>query len=167
MTGWKQEMGVSEDTALVKSYVPQEVKETWKAEAERHGFSLSKYVAAKVEQSRAHDQLGPDRGDEDVEKVKQLKQRVTELENQLDDARSKQPNAGGAVSILEDGQVKQVLSHRAQTLEELLRKVIEGMAVDELIRKPVETRLYELAADGQVEFQRGSGWKLSNGGEDR
>jgi hypothetical protein len=33
MTGWKQEMGVSGNTPLVKSYVPQEVKDSWKEEA--------------------------------------------------------------------------------------------------------------------------------------
>ena len=52
MTGWKQNMGMSEDVALVKSYVPDQVKETWKEEADEQGVSLSKYVAAKVEQAR-------------------------------------------------------------------------------------------------------------------
>jgi hypothetical protein len=85
----------------------------------------------------------------------------------LEQARSQQPDAGGAVSILEDGQVKQVLSYRTKTLEELLRELIENTAVDQLIRKPVETRLYELAADGQVEFQRGNGWRLVDGGDSR
>jgi hypothetical protein len=42
----------------------------------------------------------------------------------LEQARSQQPDAGGAVSILEDGQVKQVLSYRTKTLEELLRELI-------------------------------------------
>jgi hypothetical protein len=159
-------MGVSEDTALVKSYIPQEVKDEWKEEAERHGLSLSKYVAAKVEQCRAHDQTNT-QGGENSEKVRELKQRINELENQLEDARRKTPDRGGAVSILEDGQVKQVLSHRTKTLEELLRELIEDTAVDELVRKPVETRLYELAANGEVEFQRGAGWRLTQGGEGR
>jgi hypothetical protein len=160
-------MGVSEDTALVKSYVPQDVKDSWKEEADRHGFSLSKYVAAKVEQSRAHDHTGRNDTETDSETVEELRQRIDELETQLEQARSQQPDAGGAVSILEDGQVKQVLSYRTKTLEELLRELIENTAVDQLIRKPVETRLYELAADGQVEFQRGNGWRLVDGGDSR
>jgi hypothetical protein len=121
MTGWKQDMG------LVKSYVPEEVKETWKKEAEEQGMSLSEFVAAKVEQARAQEQI--DDTSSGGEEVEQLQQRIAELEDQLEEARAKQPPAKSAtVSILEDGVVKQSLSYQCKTLEELLRDLIEGQA---------------------------------------
>jgi len=160
MTGWKQNMGMSEDMALVKSYVPDQVKETWKEEADEQDVSLSKYVAAKVEQARAQQHVPQTSNTEEVEK---LQQRIAELEDQLDEARARQPEASATVSILEDGAVKQNLSHRCKTLEELLRELVEDVAVDQLIREPVETRLYELAAEKEVEFQRGAGWRLTGG----
>jgi len=160
MTGWKQNMGMSEDMALVKSYVPDQVKETWKQEAEEQGQPMSKYVATKVEQARAQQQVPQTSNTEEVEK---LQQRIAELEDQLDEARAHQPEASATVSILDDGAVKQNLSHRCKPLEELLRELVEDVAVDQLIREPVETRLYELAAEKEVEFQRGAGWRLAGG----
>lgn len=163
MTGWKQQCNMNEDTALVKSYVPEAVKESWKNEAEEQGFSsLSKFVAAKVEQACAQEQVEKTGNDEEVE---QLQQRIAELEDQLEEARAKSaPAKSATISILEDGEVKQNLSHSCKTLEEILRDLVEDVAVDRLIREPVETRLYELAADQEVEFQRGAGWRLKNGG---
>lgn len=162
MTGWKQDMGLSEDMGLVKSYVPEKVKETWKEEAEEQGMSLSEYVAAKVEQARAQEQI--DDTSSSGEDVQQLQERIAELENRLEEARAKQaPAKSATVPILEDGTVKQNLSYQCKTLEEILRDLIEGQAVDQLIREPVETRLYELAAEQEVEFQRGAGWRLTGG----
>lgn len=163
MTGWKQEMGMSEEMRLVKSYVPEHVKETWKEEAEEQGYSLSKYVAAKVEEARAREQVDSSTTNQEVE---QLQQRIAELEDQLEEARTKQtPSATATVSILDDGTVKQALSYQCKSLEVVLQELIEGAAVDQLIREPVETRLYELAAEQEVEFQRGAGWRLKTGGE--
>jgi hypothetical protein len=167
MTGWKETCNLDEDTELVKSYVPEDVKETWKDEAEEQGFSsLSKYVAAKVEQARAHEQIP--RNSESSEQDQQLQNRITELEEELEEARAKQGGGEATVSVLDDGVVKQALSYQCKTLEEVLRDLIEDSAADQLIRQPVETRLYELAADQEVEFQRGAGWRLAQaGGEKR
>jgi hypothetical protein len=139
MIGWKQDIGLSEDMELVKSYVPQQVKEAWKEEAKRQGVSLSKYVAAKVEQARATQAVSNNgSGNEEVE---QLQQMIAELEEKLEEARANQaPARSTTVSILEDGVVTQRLSHRCKTLEEILRDLVEGQAVDRLIREPVETR---------------------------
>jgi predicted S18 family serine protease len=95
MTGWKQNMGMSEDVALVKSYVPDQVKETWKEEADEQGVSLSKYVAAKFEQARAQQHVPQTSNSEEVEK---LQQRIAELEDQLDEVRARQPEATATVS---------------------------------------------------------------------
>ena len=135
------------------------MKETWRREAEEQGFSsMSKYIAAKIGQARADDHVDTKSG----ERTEELQERIAELEQQLEDA-STAENRTGTVSVLDDGVVKQNLSYQCKTLEELLRDLIEDTAADQLIRKPVETRLCELAADQQVEYQRGARWRLKQG----
>jgi ABC-type uncharacterized transport system permease subunit len=62
---------------------------------------------------------------------------------------------------------QEVLSENYQSLEDILREIVESGALDEMLRQPVENQLYYLAAQDKVEYERGWGWKLAeeNGGE--
>jgi hypothetical protein len=51
-------------------------------------------------------------------------------------------------------------------LDDLLREIVESGVLDDLIRKRVEDKLYFLASQNRVEYKKGWGWKISNGGDD-
>ena len=54
MTGWKENMGMSQDTGLVKIYAPMSHKETWQQEADEKNYeSTSKYLHELIQEARA------------------------------------------------------------------------------------------------------------------
>jgi hypothetical protein len=61
---------------------------------------------------------------------------------------------------------QEVLTQQYQSLEEVIRGIIESGMLDDALRTPVENQLYFLAAQDLVEYERGWGWKLVNGGEE-
>ena len=42
MTGWKENMGMSQDTGLVKIYAPMSHKETWQQEADEKNYKSTR-----------------------------------------------------------------------------------------------------------------------------
>jgi IMP dehydrogenase/GMP reductase len=161
MTGWKENMGMSQDTGLVKIYVPMSHKETWQEEADEKNYkSTSKYLHELIQEARAiRDEgfLAPQRSDQEVQR---LKKKIEELEDRL--AEAKQQNRD-SISIDDAAFLKQFLTEEYQTIDEVLRKVVESDTVDELLREPIEDELYFLAAREEVEFEQGHGWRLAGG----
>jgi len=164
MTGWKENMGMSQDTGLVKIYVPMSHKETWQEEADGKNYkSTSKYLHELIQEARACREegfLAPQGSDQEVQR---LKQKIEELEDRL--AQAKQQNRD-SVMIDDAAFLKQFLTEEYQTFDEILGKVVESDTVDELLREPIEDELYFFAAREEVAFEHGHGWRLADGGEE-
>jgi IMP dehydrogenase/GMP reductase len=164
MTGWKENMGMSQDTGLVKIYVPMSHKETWQQEADEKNYkSTSKYLHELIQEARAiRDEgfLAPQGSDQEVQR---LKQKIEELEDRL--AKTRQQNRD-SVTIDDAAFLKQFLTNEYQTLDEILQHVVESDTVDELLREPIEDELYFLAAREEVKFEHGHGWRLAAGGDE-
>jgi len=163
MTGWKENMGMSQDTGLVKIYAPMSHKKTWQQEADEKNYkSTSKYLHELIQEARAiRDEgfLAPQDSDQEVQR---LKKKIEELEDRL--AKARQQNRE-SVTIDDAAFLKQFLTHEYQTFDEVLQKIVESDTVDELLRGPVEDELYFLAAREEVEFEHGHGWRLAGGEE--
>jgi len=164
MTGWKENMGMSQDTGLVKIYVPMSHKDTWQEEADEKNYkSTSKYLHELIQEARAiRDEgfLAPHGSDQEVQR---LKKKIEELEDRLAQARQQSRES---VTIDDAALLKQFLSEEYQTFDELLQGIIESDTVEELLREPVEDELYFLAAREEVTFEHGHGWRLANGGDE-
>ena len=163
MTGWKENMGMSQDTGLVKIYVPMSHKETWQQEADEKNYkSTSKYLHELIQEARAiRDEgfLTPQGSDQEVQR---LKKKIEELEDRL--AQAKQQNRE-SVTMDDAAFLKQVLTEEYQTFDEVLQKVAGSDTADELLREPIEDELYFLAAREEVQFKHGHGWRLAGGEE--
>jgi IMP dehydrogenase/GMP reductase len=163
MTGWKENMGMSQDTGLVKIYAPMSHKETWQEEADEKNYkSTSKYLHELIQEARAiRDEgfLAPQGSDQEVQR---LKKKIEELEDRL--AQAKQQNRD-SVTIDDSAFLKQFLTEEYQTFDGVLQKVVESDTVDELLREPIEDELYFLADREEVEFEHGHGWRLAGGEE--
>jgi len=163
MTGWKENMGMSQDTGLVKIYVPMSHKETWHKEADEKNYkSASKYLHELIQEARAIGDegfLAPQGSDQEVQR---LEKKIGELEDRLAEANQQNRDS---VTIDDAAFPKQFLTEEYQTFDEVLQKVIESDTVDELLREPIEDELYFLAAREEVEFEHGHGWRLANGGD--
>jgi len=163
MTGWKENMGMSQDTGLVKIYVPMSHKDTWQQEADEKNYkSTSKYLHELIQEARAIREegfLAPQDSDQEVQR---LKKKIEELEDRLTEANQQSRDS---VMIDDSAFLKQFLTEDYQTFDEILQKVIESDTLDELLREPVEDELYFLAAREEVEFEHGHGWRLAGGEE--
>lgn len=163
MTGWKENMGMSQDTGLVKIYVPMSHEETWQQEADEKNYkSTSKYLHELIQEARAIREegfLAPQDSDQEVQR---LRKKIEELEDRL--AQAKQQNRD-TITIDDATILKQHLTTEYQTFDEILQRVVESDTVDELLREPIEDELYFLAAREEVEFEHGHGWRLANGGD--
>ena len=136
MTGWKENMGMSQDTGLVKIYAPMSHKETWQQEANEKNYkSTSKYLHELIQEARAIREegfLAPQGSDQEVQR---LKQKIEELEDRL--AQTKQQKRD-FVTIEDAAFLKQFLTEEYQTFDEVLQKVVESDTVDELLQEPIE-----------------------------
>ena len=163
MTGWKENMGMSQDTGLVKIYAPMSHKETWQEEADEKDYkSTSKYLHELIQEARAiRDEgfLAPQGSDQEVQ---QLKTKIEELEDRLAQARRQNRDS---VTIDDAAFLKQFLTEEYQTFDGVLQKVVESDTLDELLREPIEDELYFLAAREEIEFKHGHGWRLAGGEE--
>jgi Arc/MetJ family transcription regulator len=161
MTGWKENMGMSQDTGLVKIYAPMSHKETWQQEADEKNYkSTSKYLHELIQEARAiRDEgfLAPQSSEQEVQR---LKKKIEELEDRLAKTRQQKRDS---VTIDDAAFLKQFLTEEYQTYDEVLRRVVESDTVDELLREPIEDELYFLAAREEVEFEHGHGWRLAGG----
>ena len=155
---------LSEEKSEVKIYPPKERAEEWAEEAEYNGSSLSLHLQNLILEARAYRSEGLLSYEGDQNRIQELEEEVERLEQQLEE---KQSESSGAISLDPATLKQEVLSENYQSLEDILREIVESGALDEMLRQPVENQLYYLAAQDKVEYERGWGWKLTeeNGGE--
>lgn len=94
--------------------------------------------------------------------MRELEAQVEQLEERLERERQ---NDTTRRRIDDIDFLEQFLTTDYKRLPELLQEIVETGELDELIRKPIEDELYYLAAQNRVEYERGHGWRLTEGGE--
>lgn len=156
---YKETMGLADETAMVHVYAPEDEAEEWKEDAdEQHFSSRSKYLYALIQEARAyrqHDIGGPQQADN---RISELETEVERLEEKLEQERQSR----GQLKITDAEFLKRFLTDQYKPLAELLQEIVESGALNDLIRKQVEDELYFLAAQNEVQYERGWGWKLAD-----
>lgn len=157
---WRDYTGLSEDKDRLTIYIPKQKKQQWTKEADEKSYqSRGEYLYELIEEARAYRRQGFLAHHDSQDELNRLKRQVAELQDQL---AKDQQQTSGRVEIGSSEFVSQYLTNTYQPLEEVLRKVVERGALDDLLRKPVEDQLYYLAQKGRVEFKTGHGWKLTD-----
>ena len=164
MTESGSSVKLSDDKAVVKIYPPKETAEEWADEAEENGSSRSLHLQNLILEARAYRSEGLLSHEGDQQRIQELEEQVEHLEQRLEEKRSE---SSGAISFDPATLKQDVLTDNYQSLEEILRRIVESGALGDLLLQPVENQLYYLAAQDQVKYKRGWGWKLTedNGGE--
>jgi uncharacterized small protein (DUF1192 family) len=160
---WKQTSGLAADSTVAQIVCKEPDKEEWDEEAEEKGYrSTSKYLYELVQEARAYREqgfLGAHRSDE---RIGELESEIERLEKRLE----RESQRAGSESQIDDIDfLEQFLTTNYKTLPEILREITESGTFDNLIRKPVEDELYYLASRERVEYERGHGWRLVDGGD--
>jgi len=168
MTDWRSTAGVADSTDKIQVYTAQKLKDELQEEAEEEGLSISSYVEKLVQEARVYRSEGMPgsegvlRDENDEQSITELQQEIEQLNQRLDEQKSE---SSEGINFDPATLKQQVLTENYQSLEEILRKIVEGGVLDNLLRQPVENQLYFLAAQDEVEYERGWGWKLADGGE--
>jgi hypothetical protein len=159
----KQTAGLATDSTVAQIVCKEPDKEEWDQEAEEQGYrSTSKYLYELVQEARAYRQQGYLAHHQSEEGIADLKSQIEKLETRLERERKKESTT---TKIDDIDFLEQFLSTEYQTLPEILQEIVESAALDNLIRKPVEDELYYLASQDRVEYERGHGWRLVDGGD--
>lgn len=160
---WKDTAGVADSTTKVQIYCAEDAKEEWEDEVEERDYrSLSTYLYELIQEARAYREQGFLAHHQSEEKIEQLQDRIGTLEQQLE---KKEQQDSGRIQVDDPEFLFRFLDHRHRTLDEILQAIVESGALDDLIRKPIEDQLYFLASQDRVDYERGHGWKLTNGGD--
>lgn len=149
-----------EDTEKAEIYCHEDHKTEWKKESKHEGQSLSRYLYDLIQEARAYREGGLPLIASKDERVEELQSRIEELQGELSRA---QKDQSGGTRITVDDLTEEVLTNQYQTLDELLEDVKATEEVSDHLRRRLEERLYSLAEDEEVEFQRGHGWRFAEG----
>jgi hypothetical protein len=155
---WQETSGFADDTAVAQIVCKEEDLEKWDEEA---SGSRSKYLYTLIQEARAYREHGFGGGDNSQARVKELEDKVERLQARLE---AKDTESEEAISFEPSTLKQEVLTDQYQSLPEILKNIIESGILDDALRQPVENQLYFLAAQDEVEFERGWGWKLVEGG---
>ncbi|MCY4730457.1 hypothetical protein KY092_07790 [Natronomonas gomsonensis] len=161
---WKETGGFAEDSDVAQVVCKEEDIKQWDEEADEADLSRSKYLYKLIQEGRAYREHGAMRSGGDQKRIQELKEEVAELEQRLEEKESE----SSAVISFEPATLRTVLTDNYQELDEILRSIVESGVLDEALRQPVENQLYFLAAQDEVDYERGWGWKLvdsDNGGD--
>jgi hypothetical protein len=149
---------LSDERCAVKIYPLEETADEWKTEAEEQDSSLSRYLQSLIHEARAYREHGLAGGDNGSQKrIKELEEEVERLEQRLEE---KESESSEAISFDPSTLKDEVLTENYQSLEDVLRTIVESGVLDDALRQPVENQLYFLAGQGEVEYERGWGWRL-------
>ena len=160
---WQKSGGFAADSKMVHIIVPESRADTWDQEADHSGFNnRSDYLRTLIAEARAYRSDDTIRPRQAEQKIRSLRSKVQQLEDQLE---NEQRAGAGSMTFDDPRFVERFLTTSYQPLDEILQTIMESGAVENLIRKPVEDQLYFLAAQDDVEFKRGWGWKRLGGGE--
>lgn len=164
MTGNDEYAKLSDDRRAVKIYPENEVADQWEEEAEDQDISLSRYLQNLIHEARSYREHGLiTTGETSQKRVQELEEEVARLEKRLEQKKSESTDA---VSFDPETLKQEILTGQYQSLEDILRRIVESGVLDDALRQPVENQLYFLAANDEVEYERGFGWKLSQGGDE-
>jgi len=161
---WKESGGFAADSEVAQVVCKEDDLEQWDKEADRNNKSRSRYLYKLIQEARSyrdHGLIGT--GETSQKRVQELEEKVQRLEKRLE---QKESESTDAITFDPETLKDEVLTGEFQSLEEVLRKVVESGVLDDALRTPVENQLYFLAANDEVEYERGWGWKLSNYGGD-
>ena len=162
-SGWKDSVNIPDSTTKVTLYCSEDDKDEWSQEVEEKGYkSRSKYLYELIQEARAYREQGFLAHHESEDKIEELKQEIEHLENQLE---NQEQQSSGRTQVDDIDFLEKFLEDTYKPLNQILREIVESGALDDLIRKQVEDQLYFLAQQDRVEFERGHGWKLKNGGD--
>jgi hypothetical protein len=160
--GWKDTLDLPDATARVPIYCPESEKEEWDEEVEELGYrSRSTYLYELIQEARAYRDQGFLAHHESEEKIEELQREVARLERRLEE---EEQGSSGETQIDDIDFLETFLEPTYKPLDQILKEIVESGALDDLIRKRVEDELYFLAQQDRVEFKRGHGWKLTQGG---
>ena len=163
MKKWKKTAGLPESTTRVPIYCDESHKEEWKEEAEEKGYnSMSKYLYELVQEARPYREEGFLSHHQSRKRIAELQEEVDELRDKLE--KEEQTNATGEIDEVDF--LERFLTHKYQPLNSILEDIAESGVLDDVIRKPVEDQLFYLAQQDRVEYKRGHGWKLKEGGDE-
>lgn len=155
---WEAEMGLSEATTQLTFYPAKRHKEEWAEEARRQNYSsLSKYLYDLILEGRSYRRESVRSSGTNDERIEQLEAEIDALETELE---REQMKNGGRRTVDDRAFLMPFLTPEYQTLDEILRAVVESGALEWVVRKRIEDKLYYLAVRDQVEYQPGHGWKL-------
>ncbi|WP_233139098.1 hypothetical protein [Halorubrum salipaludis] len=149
-----------ENTTRAELFPAKQHKEEWWEEAGHEGSSLSRYLYDLIQEARMYRDSGAPFIQTQDQTVKQLQNKIDDLEDQLDDARQA---SDGRTHLSIDDLVTRVLDQKYQSLDELTERISASDDVAQHLQRQIENRLYTLAENGRVEFQRGHGWRLNEG----
>jgi hypothetical protein len=156
----EEQKGLATDTTVAHIYCACRHKTDWKAEARQNGYtSLSNYLYDLILEARSYRRAGfavsaP------VDRLDELEAEVDALEQKLQ--RERQEHSGDRASVDDPDFLKQFLTTEYQSLADLMQRVVESGALDNLVRQRVEDQLYYLAAQDRVQYEPGHGWKLTD-----
>ena len=164
MTGNDDYAKLSEDRCAVKIYPEKEVAEQWEQEADDQDISISRYLQNLIHEARSYREHGLiTTGETSQKRVQELEEKVARLEKRL---QQKESESTDSITFDPETLKQEVLTGQYQSLEDILRNIVESGVLDDALRQPVENQLYFLAANDEVEYERGFGWKLSQGGDE-
>ncbi|MFC4550808.1 MULTISPECIES: hypothetical protein [Halorussus] len=146
-----------ENTTRAELFPAKQHKEEWSEEAKHEGSSLSGYLYDLIQEARMYRDSGAPFIQTQDQTVKQLQNKIDDLQAQLEDA---QQGSSGRAHLSIDDLVTRVLNEQYQSLDELTERISASEDVAQHLQSQIEQRLYGLAENGQVEYQRGHGWRL-------
>ncbi|WP_096389599.1 hypothetical protein [Halopenitus persicus] len=160
---WKQTSGFAGDTEVAQVVCKEEDFKQWDEEAEENGKSRSRYLYSLIQEARAYRRHGLNGATCNQKRVQELEDEVSRLQKRVEE---KESESSEAISFDPSTLKQDVLTDQYQSLEDILRRIVEEGILDDVLRQPVENQLYFLAAQDMVEYERGWGWKLTedNGG---
>jgi hypothetical protein len=149
---------LSEDRCAVKIYPREEVAEQWEEDIDDREISLSQYLQNLIHEARSYREHGLVQTDGSQKRVQELQEEIAQLQRRLEE---KEAESTEAVSFDPETLKKEVLTDQYQPLEEILQEIVESGILNDVLLGPVENQLYFLAAQDEVQYERGWGWKLS------
>lgn len=152
-----------DDAALVKLYPPQNHKDKWYREASEHGTSASKYLQELIQEARFLRKQGQLKlGDR--RQVEQLRDRIEQLEQQLENANTSDSTRDS--ELVTEETTRKIIEEEYKPIDQLLDDLLQDEEFRQRIRLQFETQLYNLGEQGQAVYRRGKGWKHTgeNGG---
>jgi len=162
---WREYTGLSDEKTRVMIYPTKGQVEQWEEEIEEQPHSSrSAYLLELIQEARAYRQEGYLSHHDAEERISELQSEIDHLDAKLQRA---QQQESGSIDITDQRFLERFLTDQYQPLGDILQRIIESGALEDLVRRRIEHELYALAQEDVVEYKTGHGWKLTDTGGDR